>query len=138
MIDTVIIERRHFDAAALRSLCAADPELRVAGLSTSLDPDAVRRALRHTSGLAVVLVGRTLLRENGALSVQRLRQAQPYVRIILVGIGEEDALRLEAIRVGADGFLRRDGDVAAQLEAIKGHDGAVAGWNGGDSTAAAS
>ena len=129
MTDVVIIERRAFDGSALRSLCEVDSPLKVAAVATSPDADDVRRALSDPEGNTVVVIGRTLLREQGPELVARLRHVGA-VRVLLAGIGDEAALKLDAVRVGADGFIRRDGEYASQLAAIRGQDGAVPRWEG--------
>ena len=120
----VIADRRDFDRLALEMLCQHHPDLAVVA-SVSTIPDAIRALGRVEHGL--VLVGRQLLATNGPRAVARLREAGA-ARIVLVGTGEPNQGQLEAIRVGADGALQRDGEATAQLEVLAGESGTVPRW----------
>lgn len=125
-MNVVIIDSRVFDRSALNRLCDEDPALRV--LAVVEDPRAACLALRRCQGEAVVLMGQGLLREAGAPAVAALRRLGDDPRVVMVGVGDPNDLRLEAIRLGADGVLQRDGDGETQLAAIRGEDGAVPRW----------
>lgn len=120
----VIADRRDFDRLALEMLCQHLPDVTVVA-SVSTIPDAVLALARIERG--VVLVGRQLLSSSGPTSVARLREAGA-VRIVLVSTGEPNQGQLEAIRVGADGALQRDGDTTAQLAVLAGESGTVPRW----------
>jgi DNA-binding NarL/FixJ family response regulator len=126
VVNIVILDRRAFDRLALRALCEGHADFRV--VATAADIDEGERILTNCQGEAIVLVGRLLIPDEGPEKVARLRSANPTARIILVGTGDEDRLRIEAVRVEADGFLRRDGDANDQLEAISGQSSAVPRW----------
>jgi len=127
-LNVLIVDRRGFDRSALSALCGEDEQLRV--VAATDDSAEACQVLSTSFGSSVVLLGRTLVRRDGPDVVTRLRACDPDLRIILVGIGEDQSLRLEAVRIGADGFLRRDGDPSVQLATIRGEDGAVPRWNG--------
>lgn len=120
----VIADRRDFDRLALEVLCQHSQEVDIAASVTS-----VAEAVRAISGISkpVVLIGRQLLVADGPQSIDRLRAAGAK-RIIVVGTGEDDLLRPEAVRVGADGALRRDGDATSQLGVLVGRSGTVPRW----------
>ena len=125
-MQVAILDRRGFDRSALAALCSEDDRLTV--VLTGGDATAVVRALR-VDRESVVLVGRTLLREDGPATIALLRRSPADPRVVVVGLGGEDSLMLEAVRVGADGFLERDGDSQGQLAAIHGKWGAVPRWD---------
>lgn len=120
----VIADRRDFDRLALEILCQHHPDVTVVA-SVSTIPDAVLALARIERG--VVLVGRQLLSTSGPRSVARLREAGA-VRVVLVGTGEPNQGQLEAMRVGADGALQRDGEATAQLGVLAGESGTVPRW----------
>lgn len=110
----VIVDRRDFDRFALELLCAQQPDLAVVASVATIDDAALALA-----GLpaCTVLLGRQLVIAGGDESVNRLRTAGA-ARIILVGTGNPERLRTEALRMGADGVLQRDGDTLAQLSTL--------------------
>jgi DNA-binding NarL/FixJ family response regulator len=122
----VIADRRDFDRLALDVLCQQTPGVSVAASVASV-PEAAR-VLR--GGAAVVLVGRQLLRVDGPAAVSRLRAAGAE-RVILVGTGNHDRLDPEAVRLGMDAVLERDGDAASQAATLRGESGTVPRWTGG-------
>jgi DNA-binding NarL/FixJ family response regulator len=119
----VIADRRDFDRLALDVLCQQTPGVTVSASVASLSEAA--RVLR--GGGAVVLVGRQLLRVGGPAAVSQLRAAGAE-RVILVGTGNHGRLRPEAVRLGVDGILERDGDAGPQAAALRGEAGTVPRW----------
>ena len=63
----------------------------------------------------------------GPGATARLRAAGA-VRVILVGTGDRDQLRVEAMRVDADGFVKRDGDGLSQSRVLQGESDTVPRW----------
>lgn len=126
-VNVVIVDSRIFDRSALSLLCGEDPSLRVIAMVE--DAQRARNALARSQGNVVVLVGQGLLRGAGAPIVAALRCSTHNLRVVMVGIGEPNDLKLEAIRLGADGVLQRDGEAATQLAAIRGEAGAVPRWS---------
>jgi DNA-binding NarL/FixJ family response regulator len=107
----VIADRRDFDRLALELLCAQRTDVVVAA-SVATVTDAVQALAALRAG--TVLVGHQLALVDGVESVRRLRAAGA-ARVVLVGTGEPERLRREALRIDADGVLQRDGDPVAQL-----------------------
>jgi DNA-binding NarL/FixJ family response regulator len=119
----VIVDRRDFDRLALEALCQD-----TAGVVVAASVASVSEAVRVLAGPgAVVLIGRQLLRVNGPASVSRLRVAGAE-RVILVGTGDHGRLGPEAVRLGVDGVLERDGDAATQARVVRGECGTVPRW----------
>src|SRR5436305_4658530 len=119
----VIADAREFDRLALEILCEDTGHVTVSASVGSVS-DAVR-ALRR--GAAVVLIGRRLLQAEGPASISRIRTAGA-ARVILVGTGDHGRLGIEALRVGADGVLARDGDDVSPARVLLGESGAVPRW----------
>ena len=119
----VIVDRRDFDRLALDVLCQQTP-----GVVVSASVGSVSEAVRVLAGgSAAVLIGRQLLEADGPAPVSRLRAAGAE-RVILVGTGDHGRLAAEAVRVGADGALERDGGVASQAGVLRGESGTVPRW----------
>ncbi|MDX6593156.1 MAG: hypothetical protein QOJ13_2352 [Gaiellales bacterium] len=126
LLNVVIVDSRGFDRLALSLLCREDPALRVVAMAEDLQ--AACHALSVRKGEAVALVGDRLLRDAGAMVVGSLRLCGGDVRVLMVGVGEEEEMRREATRLGVDGVLQRDGDSVTQLAAIWGATSAVPRW----------
>ena len=119
----VIVDRRDFDRLALEILCEQTPGVAVSGSVASVAEavDALGRVP------AAVLVGRQVLLADGPEVAARLRAAGAE-RVILVGTGDRDRLRVEAMRLDADGFLKRDGDGISQGRVLRGESDTVPRW----------
>jgi DNA-binding NarL/FixJ family response regulator len=120
----VIADRRGFDRLALEVLCQHSP-----GFEVAASVDDISAALSALGEIrsGTVLVGSQLLRRDGRSAIARLRSAGAS-RILLVSTGEADHLLTDALRVDADGVLKRDGDVESQLDALNGQSGVVPRW----------
>lgn len=119
----VIADRRDFDRLALDVLCQQTPGVTVvASVASVADASCVLRG-----GGAVALVGRQLLRVDGAAAVSRLRAAGAE-RVIMVGTGNHGGLAVEAVRLGVDAILERDGDPTSQAAVLRGECGTVPRW----------
>jgi DNA-binding NarL/FixJ family response regulator len=121
----VIADRRDFDRLALDVLCQQTPGVSVSA-SVATVPEAAR-VLR--GGGAVVVIGRDLLRVDGPAAVSQLRAAGAE-RVILVGTGNRGRLGPEAVRLGVDAILERDGDAASHAATLRGESGTVPRWIG--------
>jgi hypothetical protein len=119
----VILDRRGFDRFALEILCEQAPGVTVAASVANVS-EAVGVLARAG---AVVLAGRQALLVEGPEPTARLRAAGAE-RVIMVGTGDRDWIRAEAIRVDADGFLVRNGDGILQAWILHGEAETVPLW----------
>ena len=119
----VILDRRPFDRFALEILCEQTP-----GITVAASVGNVSEATRALGGPGtVVLAGRQALLVDGPEPAARLRAAGA-VRVIMVGTGDRDWVRVEAMRVNADGFLMRDGGCALEAGTLHGQADTVPRW----------
>ena len=119
----VILDRRGFDRFALEILCEQTPGITVSA-SVATVSEAVRAVGRPG---AVVLAGRQALVVDGPEPAARLRAAGAE-RVIMVGTGDRGWVRVEAMRVNADGFLMRDGGCALDAGTVHGQADTVPRW----------
>jgi DNA-binding NarL/FixJ family response regulator len=118
-----IVDRRDFDRLALEILCG-----QTSGITVSASVASVSEAVGALKRIpAVALVGRQALLAYGPEATARLRAAGAE-RVILVGTGDRDQLRVEAMRVDADGFVKRDGDDLSQTRVLRGELDTVPRW----------
>jgi DNA-binding NarL/FixJ family response regulator len=119
----VILDRRPFDRFALEILCEQTP-----GISVAASVGNVSEAMRALGRPGtVVLAGRQALLVDGPEPAARLRAAGA-ARVIMVGTGDRDWIRVEAMRVNADGFLMRDGGCALEAGTLRGQSDTVPRW----------
>jgi DNA-binding NarL/FixJ family response regulator len=100
----------------IRGLLELTPDLRVVGeasdgeqalrLVVELDPD-------------VVLLDVRMPRMGGLDALRTLRQTDPQRRVVLLTTFDEDAVVLEALRLGVQGFLLKDVSLEQLAEAIR-------------------
>jgi DNA-binding NarL/FixJ family response regulator len=123
--EVVILDRRPFDRFALEILCEQTPGITVAASVGNVS--AATRALGSPG--TVVLAGRQALLVDGPEPAARLRAAGA-ARVIMVGTGDRDWVRVEAMRMNADGFLMRDGGCALEEGTLRGQADTVPRWDG--------
>jgi two-component system, NarL family, response regulator YdfI len=75
-------------------------------LCTSLHPDVVLMDLRMPG-------------MDGITAIEKLRQSQPEIAVVILTTFNEDELMLRGIRAGAKGFLLKDTNRAALFDSIR-------------------
>jgi hypothetical protein len=124
----VILDRRPFDRFALEILCEQTP-----GITVTASVGNVSEAIGALGRPGTVVVaGRQALLVDGPDPAARLRAAGA-ARVIMVGTGDRDWVRVEAMRVNADGFLTREGGCALDAGTLRGQADTVPRW-GEDAT----
>jgi len=105
-----ICDARPFDRAALNILLENEhvPVARITGDVSELVDDVAARPD------PVVLIGTPIVREHGTDAVDALHAANPRAVVILVGV-DDATLPARARNAHADGYLLRDGNLAARL-----------------------
>lgn len=90
----------------------------VASVSEAADgEEAVRLAAAQRPDVVVMDVTMPVL--DGVEAARRIHQIAPDVRILVLTMHDEDALRAEAIRAGASGFLTKDSALQEVVDAVR-------------------
>lgn len=79
--------------------------------------EAVDRALATRPD--IVITDLSMPRLNGIEVVRRLRQALPDTRVLVLTMHQEDQYVLQAVRVGASGYLVKDSAAVELLAAVR-------------------
>jgi DNA-binding NarL/FixJ family response regulator len=111
IVDDHLIVRR-----GLSAICAAEPDLEVAGAAGSGD-EALALALHHPFDVALIDVRMPGM--GGIELCRRLRQEVPAVAAILLSETATEEMVREALQAGARGYLLKDVDEVDLVRAIR-------------------
>jgi DNA-binding NarL/FixJ family response regulator len=111
IVDDHLIVRR-----GLSAICAAEPDLGVAGAAGSGD-EALALALHHPFDVALIDVRMPGM--GGIELCRRLRQEVPAVAAILLSETATEEMVREALQAGARGYLLKDVDEVDLVRAIR-------------------
>jgi len=101
--------------SGLRALLQADAELEIVGEAGD-GLEAVRLAAELSPDM--VLLDITMPPENGIKTAQRLMEAQPQLRVLILTMHEDESLLHEALRAGAAGYAIKRSEESEILRAI--------------------
>ncbi|MPZ20354.1 MAG: response regulator [Luteitalea sp.] len=100
----------------LVSLLQAEQEIEVIGQAADgLEAVAQAAALRPD----IVVLDITMPRLSGLDAARRIREAQPQCRILVLTMHDDEEYVLKMTRVGASGYIVKDGAAAELIEAIR-------------------
>jgi two-component system, NarL family, response regulator NreC len=102
--------------AGLNALVSADPRCTVVGEAGDL---AHLRALVATERPDLVVLDLTLGHDNGLDVLPELISAQPPPRVIVLTMHDDHAFAREALRLGAHGYLLKEGAADDLIRAIE-------------------
>lgn len=115
MIRIAIVEDELLFRLGLRELLSLQPEFEVAGEAASGDE---ARLMISAAKPDVVLLDMRLPGESGVDIVRSLRSAGNPVPILLISTFDDDTSFFEGLRLGANGFLRKDVSLSELKAAI--------------------
>lgn len=116
MIRLVLADDHALVRQGLRGLLELTPDLRVVGEASDGE-----EALRLVAELQpdVVLLDVRMPRMGGLDALRALRRTEPERRVVLLTTFDEDAVVLEALRLGVQGFLLKDVSLEQLSDAIR-------------------
>jgi DNA-binding NarL/FixJ family response regulator len=81
-----------------------------------------REALERAQDLMpdLILMDVSMPEGNGLEATRRIKEALPYVRIVMLTVSEDEQHLFEAIKSGADGYLVKSIDVDGLIAALRG------------------
>ena len=115
-IRVFLIDDQSLIRAALASVLETDPALELVGSAGDLH-EAVERILLLLPDVVILDLALPGLSELGA--IQRIRDASPSARVLVLTSNSGDACGDGALRAGADGFLCKDADLEELELAIR-------------------
>lgn len=117
MIRVVLVDDQQLVRAGIRALLERDPEITVVG---EADDGAAGLALVRAERPDVVLMDIRMPRLDGLAAARRLaaEETMAGVHVVMLTTFDDDEYLLEALRVGAAGFLLKDSEPAELRRAV--------------------
>ena len=117
-IRVAIVDDHAIVRAGLRMVLESDPDLEVVG-----EADTAAGAIRLVCDTVpdVALVDINLPDESGLRVVEEIRKNQPGVRLIVLSVHDDREIVRESVRIGANGYVRKDttpADLRAAIRAV--------------------
>lgn len=115
-IRLLIVDDHTMFRQGLASLLRSEPEIEVVGQAAD-----GQEALRLAGELQpdVVVMDMKMPGMDGVEATHRLLAAMPHARVLMLTVSEEDEDLFAAIRAGARGYILKNADADALLEAIR-------------------
>ena len=121
-IRVAIVDDHAIVRAGLRMVLEADTDFEVVGEADTA-ADALALAREHQPD--VVLVDINLPDESGLRLAEKITQAHPMIRLLMLSVHDDPEIVRESVRIGAHGYLRKDttpADLRAAIRAVHGGD----------------
>lgn len=116
MIRVLIADDHAIVRQGIRHVFEGDPEFSVIG-EAGTGAEALALALRERPD--VVLLDLTMPDGTGIQVLQRLRERQPDVRVMVLSVHDEREYVIESVRAGAHGYLRKDSTPAEIRQGVR-------------------
>ncbi len=115
-VRVVVVDDNELLRAGLVTVLGSDEEVDVVGEAAD-GPASVRMALQLRPD--VVLMDVEMPGGDGITATERLRREAPSVRVLILTMFDLDDYVLEALQVGASGFLLKTTEPRALIDAVK-------------------
>lgn len=117
-IRVLVVDDHGIVREGLRQVLQADGDFEVVGEAAN-SVEAMEIAERERPD--VILLDITMPGDSGLVTAQRLRQAVPESRVLILSVHDDAEYVLESVRAGAHGYLRKDttpADLRAAVRAV--------------------
>ena len=114
-VRVLVVDDQTLFRQALAQLLSSDPRLSVAGEAEDGE-DAVHKVDALMPD--VVLMDVVMPRLDGIRATARIKARHPAVRVVILASDEKDETVIEAMKVGAQGYLQKDVDRDSLVEAV--------------------
>ena len=116
MIKILIADDHLIIRQGLRLILETEEDFEISGEATNGIEALQQCASLHPD---VVLMDLRMPGMDGITAIEKLRQAQPKIAVVILTTFSEDDLMLRGIRAGAKGFLLKDTDRASLFDTIR-------------------
>ncbi len=118
-IKILIVDDQSLFREGLRTLLSVQPDFEVAGEAGNGE-EALRQAVRLQPD--IILMDLRMPVMDGVTATQRLREAQPRCRVIVLTTFDDDEYVFDGLKAGAVGYLLKDVSSEKLFEAIRAAD----------------
>jgi DNA-binding NarL/FixJ family response regulator len=112
----LVVNDRPLVRIAMRTLLEGQPDFEVVGDATVLDELASRVRTLHVD---LVVMDVAIGEPGSADLIARMRRARPGLRVLIVSTRDDPAVVIEALRIGASGYLLQDNASTALVPAVR-------------------
>ncbi|GBF76096.1 DNA-binding response regulator [Paenibacillus sp. 598K] len=116
MIRILLAEDQAMVRQGLKLMIESDPELRVTG-EASNGREAVQLCESHRFDLAVLDI--RMPEMDGLAAAAVIRERWPSLKLLILTTFNDDDYALQALRLGANGYMLKDADAAQLLQTIR-------------------
>jgi len=116
MIRILLAEDQAMVRQGLKLMIESDPELRVTG-EASNGREAVQLCESHRFDLAVLDI--RMPEMDGLAAAAIIRERWPSLKLLILTTFNDDDYALQALRLGANGYMLKDADAAQLLQTIR-------------------
>jgi two-component system, NarL family, nitrate/nitrite response regulator NarL len=109
VLTVVLVDDHQLFSRGLELLLNTDPESRVRVLARTEDADRALELVRHHRP-RVAIIDLVMPPPGGLAAVQAVKRHYPEVRVLALSGNDEVASAVEALRMGADGFLLKSSE----------------------------
>jgi len=115
-IRVLLVDDHELFRRGVKSLLTAEPDIEVVG-----EAHNGREALAKAQELMpdLVLMDISMPEINGLEATRRVKQAMPYVKILILTVSDLEQNLFEAIKAGAQGYLLKNVDPDHLLDAVR-------------------
>jgi DNA-binding NarL/FixJ family response regulator len=116
MIRILLAEDQRLVRQGLKMMIESDPELVVAGEATN-GQEAVELCEKHIYDVVILDIRMPVM--DGLEAARRILARRPEQRVLMLTTFNDDAYALEALKLGASGYMLKDADAEALIRAIR-------------------
>ena len=114
MIRVLIAHDTPLIASVVASFLEDEPGIEVIGTALTLD-----QALARAAEADILVAGTTLSGEKSTQLVSRLRELQPELKLLILGVSERPSDVLPYVEAGADGYVARNDSAEDLIRKIR-------------------
>ncbi len=116
LINVLIADDHPMVRRGLRFILGNEPDIRLVGeASDGLEAEAL--AVRHKPD--VVVLDMSMPTMNGIESMLKIKQSLPAAKFLFLTVSENEEDLLQAVRLGADGYLLKKIDLSDVVDAVR-------------------
>lgn len=114
MIQIIIVDRVRLICEVIAAALEGEPDIQIAGIASSLE-----EALALENPYNLALISTNLSGDETLDLIEAIKEKEPSVKILVVGLPEAEPIIMHYIETGADGYILKEDSVAELLRNIR-------------------